>query len=141
MDGRRGDGIRERDGQPLAFTLITQAGFAIRESPYDVRVATVPSDGKEKITMRLLDPIRAQMPLSQLGITQIDMWKRINEYRNGLVLIVGATGSGKTTTLNATVREMARLEKAIFTAEDPLNRIPYVTHVQMNEAVGLDFAR
>src|SRR3546814_13838549 len=50
--------------------------------------------------------------------------------------------SGKTTTLNATIREMDRLEKSIYTAEDPVEyRIPYVTHVQMNESVGLDFAR
>src|SRR3546814_5539301 len=92
--------------------------------------------------MRLLDPIRAQMPLGQLGITKVSDWKRICEYRNGIVLIVGATGSGKTTTLNATIREMDRLEKSIYTAEDPVEyRIPYVTHVQMNESVGLDFAR
>src|SRR3546814_17454055 len=77
--------------------------------------------------MRLLDPIRAQMPLGQLGITKVSDWKRICEYRNGIVLIVGATGSGKTTTLNATIREMDRLEKSIYTAEDPVEyRIPYV---------------
>jgi general secretion pathway protein E len=114
----------------------------VRGRPYDIRVATVPTDGKEKITMRLLDPIRAQMPLSQLGISQLDAWRRINEYRNGLVLIVGATGSGKTTTLNATIREMDRLEKAIYTAEDPVEyHSKFVTHVGINEAVGLDFAR
>jgi general secretion pathway protein E len=114
----------------------------VRGRPYDVRVATVPSAGDEKITMRLLDPVRAQMHLTQLGITEVGDWKRICEYRNGIVLIVGATGSGKTTTLNATIREMQRFEKCIYTAEDPVEyRIPYVTHVQMNEAVGLDFAR
>lgn len=114
----------------------------VRGRPYDVRVATVPSDGREKITMRLLDPVRAQMRLSALGITLVEDWRHIVEYRNGIVLIVGATGSGKTTTLNATIREMKRFEKCIYTAEDPVEyRIPYVTHVQMNEQVGLDFAR
>lgn len=114
----------------------------VRGRPYDIRVATVPSDGREKITMRLLDPVRAQMRLSALGITLVEDWRRIVEYRNGIVLIVGATGSGKTTTLNATIREMKRFEKCIYTAEDPVEyRIPYVTHVQMNEQVGLDFAR
>lgn len=129
---------------PMEVRLPQDGSFStqVRGRPFDVRVATVPSDGKEKITMRLLDPIRAQMRLSQLGITLVEDWKRICEYRNGIVLIVGATGSGKTTTLNATVREMKRFEKCIYTAEDPVEyRIPYVTHVQMNEQVGLDFAR
>jgi general secretion pathway protein E len=129
---------------PMETRIPQDGSFStqVRGRPYDVRVATVPSDGKEKITMRLLDPIRAQMRLTQLGISQVEDWRRIVEYRNGIVLIVGATGSGKTTTLNATVREMKRFEKCIYTAEDPVEyRIPYVTHVQMNEAVGLDFAR
>ncbi len=114
----------------------------IRGRGFDVRVATVPTDGREKLTLRLLDPQRAQMPLAQLGISQVDLWRAICGYRNGLVLIVGATGSGKTTTLNATVREMPRVEKAVYTAEDPVEyRIPGVTHVQMNDMVGLDFAK
>ncbi|WP_162815085.1 GspE/PulE family protein [Erythrobacter aureus] len=114
----------------------------IRGRGFDVRVATVPTDGREKLTLRLLDPQRAQMPLTQLGISEVDEWRSICGYRNGLVLIVGATGSGKTTTLNATVREMPRVEKSIYTAEDPVEyRIPGVTHVQMNDMVGLDFAK
>ena len=129
---------------PMETRIPQDGSFStqVRGRPYDVRVATVPSDGREKITMRLLDPVRAQMRLTQLGITDVDVWRRIVEYRNGIVLIVGATGSGKTTTLNATVREMKRFEKCIYTAEDPVEyRIPYVTHVQMNDQVGLDFAR
>ena len=137
--------IKDRAHVDPMETRVPQDGSfstQVRGRPYDVRVATVPSDGKEKITMRLLDPVRAQMRLTQLGITDVDVWRRIVEYRNGIVLIVGATGSGKTTTLNATVREMKRFEKCIYTAEDPVEyRIPYVTHVQMNEQVGLDFAR
>src|SRR3546814_20016609 len=81
----------------------------VRGRPYDVRVAPVPSDGKEKITMRLLDPIRAQMPLGQLGITKVSSWKRIFEYRNGIVLFFASTCSCTTTTLNAPIHAMYRL--------------------------------
>lgn len=137
--------VKDRSHVDPMETRIPQDGSfstQVRGRPFDVRVATVPSGGKEKITMRILDPIRAQMPLSALGITLVEDWKRICEYRNGLVLIVGSTGSGKTTTLNATVRGMDRFEKSIYTAEDPVEyQIPSVTHVQMNETVGLDFAR
>lgn len=134
-DRARVDPMERRIPQDGSFS--TQ----VRGRPYDVRVATIPSDGREKIVLRLLDPVRAQMALSQLGITLVDDWRRINEHRNGLVLIVGETGSGKTTTLNATIREMERLEQAVYTIEDPVEyRIPHVTHVQVNNNVGLNFA-
>lgn len=129
---------------PMETRIPQDGSFStqIRGRGYDIRVATLPTDGREKIVMRLLDPIRAQMPLRQLGISGIDVWRDITRYRNGLVLIVGATGSGKTTTLNATIRELPRFAKSIYTAEDPVEyQISYVTHVQMNPMQGLDFAR
>jgi len=135
-DRARLDPMETRVPQDGAFPL------KVRGRPFDLRVATIPTDGAEKIIMRLLDPVRGQMRLKQLGITEVDEWLDICRYRNGIVLIVGSTGSGKTTTLNATVRELERFEKKIYTAEDPVEyRIPYVSHVQMNEAVGLDYAR
>lgn len=135
-DRARLDPMETRVPQDGAFPM------KVRGRPFDLRVATIPTDGAEKIIMRLLDPIRGQMRLKQLGITEVSEWLDICRYRNGIVLIVGSTGSGKTTTLNATVRELERFEKKIYTAEDPVEyRIPYVSHVQMNEAVGLDYAR
>lgn len=135
-DRSRVDPMETRIPQDGSFSL------KIRGKSFDIRVATVPANSREKVTMRLLDPQKAQTPLSQLGITEVELWRSIVGHRNGIVLIVGATGSGKTTTLNATIREMPRLEKCIYTAEDPVEyRIPHVTHVQMNEAVNLDYAR
>lgn len=136
--------VKDRSGIDPMETRIPQDGSfstQVRGKAFDIRVATVPVHGKEKLTLRLLDPVRARFPLEHLGITEVDTWRRICEYRNGLVLIVGATGSGKTTTLNATVMGMNRLEKCIYTAEDPVEyQIDGVNHVQMNEAVGLNFA-
>ena len=135
-DRARLDPMETRVPQDGSFSL------KVRGRPFDVRVATVPTDGAEKITMRLLDPVRAQMQLKQLGIGEVDTWRAICGYRNGIVLIVGSTGSGKTTTLNATIREMDRYGRCIYTAEDPVEyRIDSVSHVQMNESVGLDYAR
>jgi general secretion pathway protein E len=80
--------------------------------------------------------------LDGLGITRLVEWRKGVSRPNGLCLICGPTGSGKTTTLNATVKEMDRFERAIFTMEDPVEyRIPYVGQVGANPAVGLDFAR
>ncbi|QAY80148.1 GspE/PulE family protein [Sphingosinicella sp. BN140058] len=137
--------VKDRASVDPLETRVPQDGSfstVVRGRPFDVRVATIPTAGKEQIIMRVLDPRRAQMPLTALGITRVDEWRMINEHRNGLVLIVGATGSGKTTTLNATVREMPRMEKAVYTIEDPVEyRIPGVTHVQLNDQVGLDYPR
>ena len=109
----------------------------------DMRVATLPTpDGQENIVIRLLDPDRIQPSLNLLGITRVDQWRMGVSRPEGICLICGPTGSGKTTTLNASVREMNRFEKAIYTVEDPVEyRIPYVGQININQPVGLDFAR
>lgn len=105
------------------------------------RVAAVPTRNGEKIVIRILDPDSAQVQLDKLGITRVDQWRRAVGKPGGLCLICGPTGSGKTTTLSATLREMNFLERAIYTAEDPVeNLIPYATQVDMNALVGLTFA-
>lgn len=107
----------------------------------DIRVATAPTPYGEKLVLRLLDP-DTQPSLDRLGITRIDQWRKGISRRNGVVLITGATGSGKTTTQTATLREAPRFQKAISTIEDPVEyRIPFITHVSVNPAVGLDFSR
>jgi type II secretory ATPase GspE/PulE/Tfp pilus assembly ATPase PilB-like protein len=108
----------------------------------DLRVATVPTLDGEVIVIRILDPAKANKKLNELGITNIKDWEKGASRLNGLCLITGATGSGKTTTLNATVRQLDRFGKSIYTAEDPVEySIPYVVQVNINEAVGLDFSR
>jgi general secretion pathway protein E len=108
----------------------------------DLRVATIPTANSEYIVIRLLDPDRVQPSLDKLGVTGVVNWRKGVSRPDGLCLICGPTGSGKTTTLNASVKEMDRFGRAIFSIEDPVEyRIPYVGQVSANPTLHLDFAR
>lgn len=137
--------IKDRSRMDLAERRKPQdGGFNIDYNGriVDLRVATVPTVDGEAIIIRILDPAKANKKLKELGISNIAAWKKGSTRLNGLCLITGATGSGKTTTLNATVRELDRFGKSIYTVEDPVEyNIPFITQVNVNDAVGLDFAR
>ena len=108
----------------------------------DLRVATLPTNNSEYIVIRLLDPDRVQPSLDGLGISDVLEWRKGVSRPDGLCLICGPTGSGKTTTLNASIKEMDRFGRAIFSIEDPVEyRIPYVGQVNANPTLHLDFAR
>lgn len=108
----------------------------------DLRVATLPSNNLEYVVIRLLDPDRVHPSLEGLGITHIDKWRMGASRSDGLCLICGPTGSGKTTTLNASIKELNRFERAVYTLEEPVEyRIAYVGQVNTNPSVGLDFSR
>ncbi len=107
----------------------------------DLRIATLPVQNGEHITIRVLDSDRVHPNLDELGIADVRKWRRGFKQRDGLCVIAGATGSGKTTTLNSSLREIDRFGKSIFTVEDPVEyRIPFVNQVSINPSVGLDFA-
>ncbi|MDD2222835.1 MAG: ATPase, T2SS/T4P/T4SS family [Pseudomonas sp.] len=106
-----------------------------------LRVVTVPTSDGERIIIRLLDPDSMNLALDSLGISGLAQWRKAVSRPDGLCLICGPTGSGKTTTLNATAREMNFMERAIYTAEDPVEyRIAYAGQVNVNPHVGLDFS-
>ena len=108
----------------------------------DLRVSSTPTVNGETIVIRLLDPDKVQPTLEGLGISNVDLWRTGVSRDSGLCLICGITGSGKTTTLNATVKEMDRFGMAIYTLEDPVEyRIPYVNQVNINQILNLDFSR
>lgn len=135
-DRSRMDLAERRIGQDGGFQL-EQAGRFI-----DMRVATVATVEGEQVIIRILDPERVNPKLDNLGITRLTHWRRGISLQNGLCLVCGPTGSGKTTTLNASVRELDRFGKKIYTIEDPTEyRIPFVGQVSVNPQVGLDFAR
>lgn len=118
-------------------------GFSMEYSGRIVnfRVVTVPTIDGERMVVRILDPDSVNLSLNSLGITRVDVWKRAVGKSDGLCLICGPTGSGKTTTLSSTAREMNFLERALYTVEDPVEyKLPYAGQVTVNETVGLDFA-
>lgn len=137
--------IKDMARMDLAERRIPQDGAFQMEyngKQVDLRVATNPQGNSESLVIRLLDPDRVQPTLAKLGITRVEEWRKGVSRPNGLCLICGPTGSGKTSTLNASFKEMDRFGKSIFTIEDPVEyRIPYLVQVNKNETLGLDFAR
>ena len=135
-DRARMDIAERRIGQDGGFQVDNGGKYV------DLRVATVATVEGEQAIIRILDPDRVSPTLNTLGITHVDHWRRGISRQNGLCLICGATGSGKTTTLNASIKELDRFGKKIYTAEDPVEyRIPFVGQVSMNPQVDLTFSR
>jgi len=109
----------------------------------DVRISTLPIQHGESVVMRLLDHSEGLLNLDKLGIPA-DILARFRRYINnpqGLILVTGPTGSGKTTTLYAALSEVNKPETKIITAEDPVEySLPRINQVQINEKIGLTFA-
>ncbi|EGW40309.1 GspE/PulE family protein [Desulfosporosinus sp. OT] len=109
----------------------------------DVRMSSMPTVYGEKIVMRILDPQMAQHPLNGLGMrSEVESGVQILLKRaNGLILVVGPTGSGKTTTLYALLRELNAEEQNVISIEEPVEyQLPGVNQVQVNLPAGLSFA-
>ncbi|HVF40777.1 MAG TPA: ATPase, T2SS/T4P/T4SS family [Gemmatimonadaceae bacterium] len=130
----------------IADRLRPQGGHAsigVRHSRVDLRVSTLPAAHGEKVVIRILDPRSAVRSLESLGLDADDAprMQRLLDVREGLVLVTGPTGSGKTTTLYAALLEIQRRGLNIITVEDPVEyRIPGVVQVQINEKAGLSFS-
>lgn len=109
----------------------------------DLRVSIVPTDHGESLAVRLLDPEAGLRALDQLGFSPelAGMLASALDRPNGLVLVTGPTGSGKTTTLYAGLRRLAGGDRKILTVEDPIEyRLPGISQSQINPAIGLDFS-
>ena len=115
----------------------------VREQQVDVRLSTMPVQHGESVVMRLLNRKSAVLSLDNLGMPA-DMLKRYRELAqrtNGMILVTGPTGSGKTTTLYATLAEISSTEKKTITVEDPVEyRLAGVNQVQVNEKIELTFS-
>ena len=109
----------------------------------DVRVATVATIWGEKCVMRILDRTRSVLRLSELGMPKdaADTYSGFVRAPFGMVLCAGPTGSGKTTTLYATLTEIADESRNVMTIEDPVEYVfPSINQIQTNEQAGLTFA-
>ena len=110
----------------------------------DVRASILPSNHGETIVMRLLDRSANLISLTDLGFDGADQtwFKRLIARPNGIVLVTGPTGSGKTTTLYAALAELNRADVKIITAEDPVEyHLSGINQTQVNPRTGLTFAR
>ncbi|MGI8619877.1 MAG: ATPase, T2SS/T4P/T4SS family [Gemmatimonadaceae bacterium] len=109
----------------------------------DLRVSTLPSAHGEKVVIRILDARTTARSLDSLGFSRDETARihRLLDAREGLVLVTGPTGSGKTTTLYAMLRHLQLRGVNIVTVEDPVEyRTPGIVQVQVNEKAGLTFA-
>lgn len=117
--------------------------LTVGETPVDLRVSVLPTMHGESVVMRVLDRSNVELSLDRVGLRPDDyqMVSEIIRKPNGIVLVTGPTGSGKTTTLYAALQELNDLETKVLTAEDPVEYdIDGLCQVQTNAEVGLTFA-
>lgn len=118
--------------------------ISVNNKDLDLRVSVLPTNHGQSVVMRILDKDNIRVGIRQLGMGEDDFRKFKNLIRrpNGIILVTGPTGSGKTTTLYAALNELNRPDRKIITAEDPVEYyLPGINQVEVRHAIGLDFAR
>ena len=111
---------------------------------YDLRVSVLPTNHGQSVVMRVLDKDNIKVGIRQLGLSEQDfrVFKNLIRRPNGIILVTGPTGSGKTTTLYASLNELNRPDTKIITAEDPVEYyLAGINQVEIKHQIGLDFAR
>ncbi|MEP3210680.1 MAG: ATPase, T2SS/T4P/T4SS family [Maribacter sp.] len=111
---------------------------------FDIRVSSLPTLFGEKIVLRILSKDAASIDIADLGFTkqELRIYKEAIRKPSGIVLISGPTGSGKTTTLYATLKLMNSVDTNILTIEDPIEyTLEGINQVQLKESIGLDFSK
>ncbi len=138
--------IKIMAGLNIAERRVPQDGrfnVRVKDKNIDLRISTLPTVYGEKIVARLLDKSGGRIALEAIGLTEegLAAIKNLLKYRNGVILVVGPTGSGKTTTMYSMIHEINTRDVNLVTLEDPVEyNIEGVNQVQINEKVGLTFA-
>ncbi|MCP4266296.1 MAG: type II/IV secretion system protein, partial [Candidatus Brocadiaceae bacterium] len=138
--------IKVISGMNIAESRLPQDGrfkVKIKGRDYDFRVSTMPTVLGECVVMRILDQRTASMSLDQLGFStgSLDIYQSFIERPNGIVLITGPTGSGKTTTLYGSLNKINSPDKNIITVEDPVEyHLNLIRQTQINSKAGVTFA-
>ncbi|MCX8118567.1 MAG: ATPase, T2SS/T4P/T4SS family [Desulfobacterota bacterium] len=130
----------------IAETRLPQDGnFNVRmdQRGFEIRVSTFPTIYGENVVLRLLDQTSPLLTLEELGFSEemLGQFKRLLRRTAGMILVTGPTGSGKTTTLYASLNLINSVDKNIITVEDPVEyRLPLIRQTQINPKAGITFA-
>ncbi|HET7634156.1 MAG TPA: GspE/PulE family protein [Burkholderiales bacterium] len=109
----------------------------------ELRLSTMPTAFGEKLVMRIFNPEVLVKDYRELGFADSDekSWRRMISHPNGIILVTGPTGSGKTTTLYSTMKQLATADVNVCTIEDPIEMVePQFNQMQVQHNIGLDFA-
>ena len=120
-----------------------RATIKLGDGEVDIRISSVPTSQGERIVMRLLDLTARLLELEEIGLDDEDlkMVDRYIHYTHGIVLVTGPTGSGKTTTLYASLQRINSSQKNVITIEDPIEyHLESISQIQVNSKKGLTFA-
>ena len=115
----------------------------IGDKVLDLRVSSLPTNVGEKVVLRILDYSKSMQGLETLGFSELNLKRIIKmiEVPNGIVLVTGATGSGKSTTVYSILQKLNTREVNIITVEDPVEMdVEGINQVQAQSEIGLDFA-
>lgn len=121
-----------------------RASVKMGDADIDLRISTVPTNFGERVVIRLLEKNNKQFHLADIGFMpdNEEIFNTYLEYSNGIILLTGPTGSGKTTTLYAAIGNINRPDINILTIEDPIEyQMPGASQVEVNEKKGLTFAK
>lgn len=138
--------IKIMGGMDIAEKRLPQDGrfqVTLERRSIDLRVSTMPTVYGEKVVLRILDKTNMLLNLDSLGFSPAtrEQYESLIRSSYGMILITGPTGSGKTTTLYATLNALSSPEKNIITIEDPVEYLlPGINQVRVNPKAGLDFA-